>query len=149
MRDAFDGAIFPSQVAAEFVGTLSGLGMALALVGLYGSVSYSVRRRVREMGIRGGHQVQNSAHGAARWHHSRARRDHRGIGRGRGLDSAGRRSAAAGVNPRNPIMFAVVGAFVPFTGTLEMLSPPRLAATVDPSVALRDEQRSSSRDTHP
>ncbi|PYT30182.1 MAG: hypothetical protein DMG58_14890 [Acidobacteria bacterium] len=40
------------RIASVFVGSLSGLGFVLSLVGLYGSVSYAVSRRTREMGIR-------------------------------------------------------------------------------------------------
>ena len=52
LRDAVEGAMIPMQVAAGFVGSLSGLGLVLALVGLYGSASFAAGRRTREMGIR-------------------------------------------------------------------------------------------------
>ena len=52
MEEAVAGAMFPMRVASVFVGSLSGLGLVLSLVGLYGSVSYAVGRRTREMGIR-------------------------------------------------------------------------------------------------
>ena len=40
------------RVAAGFVGSMSGIGLLLALSGLYSSVSYATRRRTREMAIR-------------------------------------------------------------------------------------------------
>src|SRR5262249_48793090 len=50
--DAAAGAIFPMRVAAGFVGSMSAIGLLLALCGLYGSVSYATQRRTREMAIR-------------------------------------------------------------------------------------------------
>jgi putative ABC transport system permease protein len=52
LSEAAAGALFPLRVATGFVGSFSVLGVALALVGLYGSVSYAVGRRTREFGIR-------------------------------------------------------------------------------------------------
>jgi putative ABC transport system permease protein len=52
MSDAVEGALFPMRMASVLVGSLSAVGMVLALMGLYGSVSYAVSRRTREMGIR-------------------------------------------------------------------------------------------------
>ena len=52
LRDAVAGALFPVRIAAAFVGSISALGLVLALVGLYGSVSYAVSCRTREMAIR-------------------------------------------------------------------------------------------------
>jgi predicted permease len=52
LRDAVAGALFPMQMAAAFVTSIGGIGLVLALVGIYGSVSYAVSRRTREFGIR-------------------------------------------------------------------------------------------------
>jgi predicted permease len=142
LRDALEGALFPMQVASGFVGCLSGLGLALALVGLYGSVSFAVGRRTREMGIR-------AALGATR---SRilltAMRDGMtvvggGIVIGLALAAAAIRPLVdllpAGVNASDPLMFASVGALVLATGAAATLFPARRAALVDPVVALRNE----------
>jgi putative ABC transport system permease protein len=45
-------SLFPQRAAAVCVGVLSALGMALAMVGLFAAVSYSVRERKKELGIR-------------------------------------------------------------------------------------------------
>jgi len=52
LAEAAAGALFPLRVASGFLGSLSILGVTLALVGLYGSVSFAVSRRTREFGIR-------------------------------------------------------------------------------------------------
>ena len=52
LRDAVAGALFPMRMAAAFVTSIGGIGLVLALVGIYGSVSYAVSRRTREFGIR-------------------------------------------------------------------------------------------------
>ena len=44
--------LFPQRAAAACVGVLSVLGMALAMVGLFAAVSYSVNERKKELGIR-------------------------------------------------------------------------------------------------
>ena len=52
LRDALAGALFPMRMAAAFVTSIGGIGLVLALIGIYGSVSYAVCRRTREFGIR-------------------------------------------------------------------------------------------------
>jgi putative ABC transport system permease protein len=142
MTDALDGAMFPMRTASAFVGALSVVGLVLALVGLYGSVSYAVGRRTREMGIR-------AALGATRGRILlTALRDGMAVVVGGILIGLSLAVAAirplidllpAGVNAWDPRMFAAVGAFVFATGAAAMLFPARRAANVDPAVALRDE----------
>ena len=45
-------ALFPQRTAAAGVAVLSGLGMALAMIGLFAAVSHSVSERKKELGIR-------------------------------------------------------------------------------------------------
>jgi putative ABC transport system permease protein len=142
LRIAVAGALFPMQIASGFVGALSCLGLALALVGLYGSVSYAVSRRTREMGIR-------SALGATRVRILRtALRDGMavvaaGVLVGLALAVAAIRPLVDllpdGVNPWDPLLFAAVGTLLVLSGAAAALVPARRAANVDPAIALRDE----------
>jgi len=47
-----DLSLLTQRIAAGFVGVLSGLGVLLAAIGLFGAVSYSVSARKKELGIR-------------------------------------------------------------------------------------------------
>ena len=142
LSDATAGAIFPMRIAAGFVGSLSGLGLLLALAGLYSSVSYATRRRTREMAIR-------AAVGATRsrivW---TAIRDGMavlvcGVIVGLPLAVAAIRPMTDilpdGVNPWELPMFAAVGLLLLATGAGAAWFPARRAADVEPSLALRQE----------
>ena len=47
-----DSALFASRVATVSLGVLGGLGAMLAITGIFGMASYSVSKRLRELGIR-------------------------------------------------------------------------------------------------
>jgi ABC-type antimicrobial peptide transport system permease subunit len=47
-----DSALFASRVATIALGVLGGLGAMLAMTGIFGMASYSVSKRMRELGIR-------------------------------------------------------------------------------------------------
>ena len=142
MERAVAGALFPMRVASVFVGSLSGLGLALALVGLYGSVSYAVGRRTREMGIRA---ALGASRGRIVW---AALRDGVGVlicGAMVGIPlavSAIRPLADLipdGVNPWDLAWFSAVTLLLLATGCAAAWVPARRAARVDPSIALRQE----------
>ncbi len=52
MSQSLGLALLPSQAAAAMLGAMGCLGLALASVGLYGVLLYSVSRRTREIGLR-------------------------------------------------------------------------------------------------
>src|SRR5262249_55346709 len=65
LRSKLAIAYLPAQVGAVFVGSLGGLGLFLALVGIFGTMAFAVSRRTAEIGIR-------MALGASNWQVLRA-----------------------------------------------------------------------------
>ncbi len=51
-NNELDSALFASRVATVSLGVLGGLGAMLAVTGIFGMASYSVSKRLRELGIR-------------------------------------------------------------------------------------------------
>jgi putative ABC transport system permease protein len=142
MRDATEGAIWPMRTASILLASLSGLGLALALVGLYASVSDSAGRRTREMGIR-------VALGATPAHIVWVSvRDSMAVllcGGTAGIIFAiaaihpVASLAPDGVNPWSPAMFTAVLLLLLASGAAAAYLPARRAAKLDLSIALREE----------
>jgi ABC-type antimicrobial peptide transport system permease subunit len=142
LSEAAVGALFPLRMATGFVGSFSILGMALALIGLYGSVSFAVRCRTREFGI-------CSALGASRsrivW---TAVRDGVavlvwGVILGVPLALLAVRPLVdlipSGVNPWAAPPYAAVVLLLLATGALASWIPARRAANIQPSIALHQD----------
>jgi putative ABC transport system permease protein len=142
MRDATEGAIGPMRMASILLASLSGLGLALALVGLYASVSDSAGRRTREMGIR---VALGATPARIVW---LSVRDSIAIllcGGTVGIVFAVAalhpvaNLAPDGINPWSPAVFTAVLLLLLASGTAAAYLPARRVARLDPSIALREE----------
>jgi len=128
------------QIGASLAAIMGGLGVTLAVIGLYGVVSYAVGRRVHEIGLR-------MALGASRG--SVFRMIYRqsiviiATGLGAGLLVAFLVSRAVSsivvVSVRDPATYAAVMAVLAVAALAACYFPARHAVAVEPMTALREE----------
>jgi len=123
------------------LGVFAGVGLALALLGVYGVVSYSVARRTQEIGVR-------MALGAGRADVLRMilRQGLTLVACGAAIGAAGALGAVRviaselyGVKAGDPWTFSLSAALILVVGCLACWIPARRAMRVDPIVALRYE----------
>ncbi len=131
----------PSRIVAALAGALGALALLLCSIGVYGMVSYSVNRSVRDIGIR----MALGANGAIVLRHvlGQAMRPVL-IGGIVGIVLSGAVSGVLssmmfGLGTRDPIAFACVPLFLLTVASVATLIPARRALQVDPIVALRHE----------
>ncbi|HLN02230.1 MAG TPA: ABC transporter permease [Bryobacteraceae bacterium] len=142
MRDAMGFAFLPSRVGAALLGSMGLLGLALASIGLYGVLAYSVARRTREIGLR-------VALGADRAAVLRmvARESFGllaiGLAIGLGISIFATKPLAMflvpELSPTDPATFLTVVAVLGTVAFAATLGPALRALRVDPMVALRYE----------
>jgi predicted permease len=141
MQDHVDKSLLLPRIAALLLGLFGAVGLTLAAVGLFGVMSYSVRRRTHEIGIR-------MALGA-KPHAILGMVLRQGlfltvIGLAIGLIIAlilGRLAASIlyGTSGSDPLTSALVSAVLLGTAMIAMLIPALRAARVEPTTALRCE----------
>jgi predicted permease len=141
MPEHIHDALFLARFAGTMFGIFGSVGLALAAVGLFSVMSYSVSRRTREIGIRMALGSQVSAVQALI---VRQGMMFTLIGGGLGLAaSLGAAKFAAsllyGVQPRDAATFTVVPTFLALVALTACWLPARRAAQVDPLTALRHE----------
>jgi predicted permease len=131
----------PSRIVAVLSGVLGGLALLLASIGVYGVVSYSVSRRIHEIGVRmtlgaSGKDVIRLLLGQAL----------RPVMIGALVGVAGCAAVSQvlagvlyGIGSHDPIAFVGVPLFLLGVSLLASYLPARRAARVDPAVALRYE----------
>jgi predicted permease len=120
---------------------LGALGLALAVVGLYGVVSYTANQRTREIGIRMALGAQASSIRRLILGHG-VRVVCAGLAVGAALSLAAApvvRRFLIGISPTDPIAYAEVALLLVFVTLTACYIPVRRAMRVDPMVALRSE----------
>lgn len=131
----------PSRIVAGLAGALGGLGLILASIGVYGVVSYSMSRRIREIGLRMtlGAEARDVLH-------MMLAQAMRPVIVGAVLGIAGCAAVSAvlksilfGISPHDPIAFIAVPVILLAAALGASYIPARRATKVDPMVALRYE----------
>jgi putative ABC transport system permease protein len=140
--DAMVGeSIATERFRSVLIAAFAGVGLLLAMLGVYGTMAYSVAQRTFEIGVR-------MAFGAEKdmilrmilWH--AAKLACWGIAIGFTLSLAITRligSMLVGVHAIDPISLAVAATLLLFTAAIAALMPAWRAAQVDPMLALRAE----------
>jgi putative ABC transport system permease protein len=130
-----------TRIQAWLLTAFSGIALALACIGIYGVISYTVSERTREIGVR-------VALGANRFRiFGQFLRESVALtGAGVALGLAGSLALTRyletllfEVQPTDPSVYASVMILMLSVGAAASYIPSRRAATVDPVVALRDE----------
>jgi ABC-type antimicrobial peptide transport system permease subunit len=136
-----DNSLAQEHAFATLVSLFSAITLALACVGLYGSVAYMVTRRTRELGVR-------MALGANRFAVLRMLLGQVaitvGVGLAMGLPATWMltrviESQLYGIKPHDPISMGVASLAVLVVAMIAALLPARRALRIDPLRALRYE----------
>ena len=141
MEEVFGDSLARPRLLAQLLGLFAALALALAAVGTYGILAYTVSQRRKEIGI---HMALGASRGSVL----------------RMVLSQGLRFTVAGlaggiiaafgltrllqtqlfnVKPTDPATMASVAAFIALVATAACLIPASRATRVDPMVVLRDE----------
>lgn len=134
-------AYFPARVATAALSAFGMLAIMLAMTGIYGLASYTVSRRVREIGVR-------VAVGAQPWQVLGSVMGRTGklllVGSGAGLALGLASTKLLGsivyqATPRDPVVLGALGATMVLVALAAACVPARRAISVDPIRSLRHE----------
>jgi putative ABC transport system permease protein len=141
VRDAIDASLAEPRFTMRILAAFAALGVALAAIGLFGVISYSVSQRTREIGVR-------MTLGATRASIARLV-----VGDGVRLAALGIvvglmgallatrlvQSVLYGVSRFDPIAFAAGAALLLVVAAIACLAPMLRATAIDPALAVRAE----------
>ena len=139
LEDEFSRSLIEERTMVKFVGSLSGIALLLAAVGLYGVMAYATRQRTTEIGVR-------LALGAtpASILNMIVLRGVRLVAIGAAVGLAGALVAVRfvrvllfGVEPTDPITWIAVSAVLMLVALVACALPARRAMRIDPAAALR------------
>jgi predicted permease len=133
--------LLTERLRAGLIGGFSLLALALASLGLYGVLSYSVAQRTQEIGVR---MALGARTGDVLWLVVGDGIRLTAIGLALGLAGAFAaarvlKSMIYGISPTDPLTFIVITLMLTFVALLACWIPARRATKVDPLVALRCE----------
>jgi putative ABC transport system permease protein len=135
------GALSQRRIAMVMMAVFAGLALVLAMIGIYGVISYSVTQATQEIGIR-------MALGASRGNVLGMVFRYAGVLTGLGLAIGVGAAMGTGrllasqlfeVRPTDPVTYAVVALILAATAIFACAIPAMRAMRVDPLVALRNE----------
>jgi putative ABC transport system permease protein len=140
MREAVVQSVSPQRLAAVVVGLFSLAALAIAAAGLHGILAFGVAQRQREFGIR---LALGATPGAVQRLVARDGLVLAGLGLGLGLLAAYAatgliRGLLVGVNPADPLAFAIVAVLVLAVALVAMWSPAHAATRIDPATTIRE-----------
>lgn len=135
------GSLGRPRLLAPLLSVFAAVGLLLSVIGVYGVVAYRVRQREREIGVRlalgagpAGIVALVVRHGAglALW------------GVALGVPAAlalarAMQSVVFGIQPRDPLTFAVLPAVVLTSAIAARYLPARRAARIDPGLTMKSE----------
>ena len=141
MEEHVRTAFFLPRLAATLFGTFGAMGLVLAAVGLYGVMSFSVSRRVREIGIR---MALGAKPGSVERLVLRQGLVLTLIAIALGWPAAWMLAKMAssflyGIQPHDALTFSLVPPFLALVALAACYFPARRAASVEPMQALRTE----------
>jgi putative ABC transport system permease protein len=141
MQDVISLSVAQPRIVMQFVGIFAGMALALAAVGLYAVVAYSVTQRNHEMGIRMalGAQRRDILALVVRYGMELTLV---GVGLGIVASLALTRLLASllfGIGATDPMTFSSAAALLMGTAVFACYLPARRATRVDPMMALRNE----------
>jgi putative ABC transport system permease protein len=130
-----------SRLNAVLLAAFAGVALLIAAIGVYGVLSYSVNRRVREIGLR---MALGAQQGSVLRLVVREGMLVALLGIGVGLAGAFGVARALstllfGIRPNDPPTFALVATVLAMIALVACILPARRAARIDPVIALREE----------
>jgi putative ABC transport system permease protein len=141
MDDAVGQMLWRQRLQSEVLGAFAALALALATVGIYGLISYTVAQRTREIGVRVALGAQRSSVLGLVYAHG-LRLALVGIGIGLFASALLSRAIASllyGTSPTDLATYGVVAALVLATIMAAVHVPARRALAVGPMEALRSQ----------